>query len=47
MGVSTGGQMPWTSQLYSYFTSNFRLIGLAPSHWAIPGVPRPGIYVHR
>jgi hypothetical protein len=44
---NTGGQMPWTNQLYTYFTSNFRLIGLTPSHWAVPGVPRPGIYVHR
>ena len=44
---NTGGQMPWTNQLYSYFTSNFRLIGLSPSHWAVAGVPRPGIYAHR
>jgi hypothetical protein len=44
---NTGGQMPWTTQLYAYFTGHFRLIGLAPSHWAVPGVPSPGIYVHR
>jgi alpha-1,2-mannosyltransferase len=44
---NTGGQMPWTSQLYTYFTGHFRLIGLAPSHWTVSGVPSPGIYAHR
>ena len=43
------GQIPWTPALYAYFTSHFRLLGLA-SGSGVPGVhdvPRGGLYVRR
>jgi hypothetical protein len=36
-------QIPWTRALYAYFTSHFRLIGLAFGH----GQPKGGIYARR
>jgi alpha-1,2-mannosyltransferase len=47
------GQIPWTPALYSYFTTHFRLVGLAshhPSNGNGPDsgdVPRGGLYVRR
>jgi hypothetical protein len=42
---NTVGQIPWTRQLYAYFSGDFRLIGFAgqPVPWRY--VPRPGLYV--
>jgi len=41
----TTAQIPWTRQLYGYFTDHFRLIGFAWSHWSKRHVPRPGLYI--
>ena len=44
---TTVAQIPWNSQLYGYFHTHFRLIGLAgsPTPARYPYVPRPGLYV--
>jgi hypothetical protein len=41
----TIGQIPWNGELYGYFRSHFRLIGLAgaPTPWR--DVPAPGLYL--
>ena len=41
----TAAQIPWIPQLYGYFRSHFRLIGLASPHWSNRFLPRPGLYV--
>jgi alpha-1,2-mannosyltransferase len=41
---NTAAQIPWNRQLFGYFGSHFRLIGLASPHWSNPSVPRPGLY---
>jgi hypothetical protein len=43
----TVAQIPWTSQLDSYFLSHFRLIGFAGPSPGWRYVPRPGLYVRR
>jgi alpha-1,2-mannosyltransferase len=43
---TTVAQIPWNSQLYGYFHTHFRLIGLkgSPTPARYPYVPRPGLY---
>jgi len=43
--ADTAAQIPWNHQLYGYFRSHFRLIGLAAPHWSSRFLPRPGLYV--
>jgi alpha-1,2-mannosyltransferase len=43
----TVAQIPWTSELYGYFLSHFRLIGFAGSRAEPRYVPRPGLYIRR
>ena len=40
------GQIPWTPALYAYFTSHFKLLGLANGPGATD-VPEGGLYVRR
>lgn len=44
--ADTVNQIPWDQRLYAYFSSHFRLAGLAwPHRWSNQDVPRPGLYV--
>jgi hypothetical protein len=49
LNSDTESQIPWNSQLFSYFRTHFRLIGLAgtPTPARYPDVPRPGVYARR
>ena len=46
LNSDTESQIPWNSQLYDYFRTHFRLIGLAgtPTPARTPDVPRRGVY---
>jgi len=41
------GQIPWTHALYSYFSSHFRLVGLASHDRSAGTVPPGGLYKRR
>ena len=44
--ADTVNQIPWDQRLYAYFSSHFRLAGLAwAHHWSNQDIPRPGLYV--
>jgi alpha-1,2-mannosyltransferase len=45
--ADTSEQIPWTRQLYGYFSSHFRLIAFAGGRQPERYVPRPGLYVRR